>query len=32
MDAVFALPAMQQWIAGAQAETHVLEKYERIGA
>jgi glutathione S-transferase len=31
MDAVFALPAMQQWIAGAKAETHVLEKYERIG-
>jgi glutathione S-transferase len=32
MDAVFALPAMQEWIAGARAETHGLEKYERIGA
>lgn len=31
MDAVFALPAMQQWIAEARAETHVLEKYERVG-
>lgn len=32
IDAILALPAMQEWIAGARAETHVLEKYERIGA
>lgn len=32
MDAIFALPAMQQWIEGARAEQHVLDKYERIGA
>jgi len=32
VDAVYALPAMQAWLAAAQAETSVLEKYERIGA
>jgi glutathione S-transferase len=31
VDAVFALPAMQAWLAAAHAETAVLEKYERIG-
>jgi len=32
MDALFALPAMQQWIADARAEGYVIEKTERIGA
>ncbi len=31
VEAVFALPAMQAWLAAAHAETNVLEKYERIG-
>lgn len=31
VEAIYALPAMQAWLAAAHAETAVLEKYERIG-
>ncbi|MEZ5450968.1 MAG: hypothetical protein R3E89_19060 [Thiolinea sp.] len=29
--AMRALPAMQEWLAAARAETWVLEKYEALG-
>lgn len=32
IDAIFALPAMQRWVAAAADETERLEKYDRVGA
>jgi glutathione S-transferase len=31
VDAVYAHPAMREWLAGAEQETWKLEGYERIG-
>ena len=31
MDAVVALPAMVEWTAAANAESHVIASYEAIG-